>query len=673
MLKTIISIIITLFIVMPVVYFFIEKADQKDRAKNNTGATLYIKKAKSNPLYGIYQILYHFPLTSGYIQKISSLYELIFPGNPRSIAKKTMLLSGTTFVLCIGEVVLTFLLEPNMNNFILAVYLIFVINNEVVNYFIRKSMASLLEEMERFISNVSHNYFINYYIDDAIADAIDNRMSEEMKINAKLIYEIITSNNLKEDVARYNSTTNNRYFKMFLSLCTSVMEHGDKIRNGQRLMTQNLISLKREINLEFLKQRKLNYIFSGSIFAAVAVCIPLTLIQKFGISIAPELDAVYSGRMGIIYVILIFITSSIVYLMINNAKEMKKPVANHHRYLERLEKNPIIKSALDNFTEKHYGPMNWLREVLKRLGETITPRQLLLKSMMISIITFIISAGIMFYIHYNNKILLTQNVQNIDNMISANTTEITEVIKEEILKYVTIYKDETVTLEQIKAKLQAEGAIYNQLVLEEIAKEVVSRVISYQNEYFKWYELLLCFIAGFTAFFTPFFMIFYRRKLLIMNMEDEVIQFNSIIYMMMYSDHVAVMDILEQMELFAFVFRPTLRECINEFNSGDIQALEKMKKRETYEPFLRLVDNLIRCDDIAIEDAFDEIASDRENYYDRRKLENEITIQKRSDNIKPLAFLPGIMVLVYLILPLLYISLKSLLELKEMIQAMGIY
>ncbi|HWT74298.1 MAG TPA: hypothetical protein VN258_06225 [Mobilitalea sp.] len=671
--RTVIAIVISLAIIMPIVFICIEKVDQKDKAKNNTGASLYIKKAKTNPLYWIYKIFCRIPLTRSYLLKISSNYELICPGNPRAIANKTMLLAGTTLLLCIAEIALTFLLEPDMNNLILAVYLIFVINNEVINYFVRKSVITLLEEMERFISNVSHNYFINYYIDDAIVDAIDNRMSEEMKINAKIIYEIVTSDSQKEDVARYNATTHNKYLKMFLSLCINVMENGDKIHHGQRLMTQNLISLKKEINLEYLKQKKLNYIFSGSIFAAVAVCIPLTLIQKFGISIAPQLEAIYLGQLGILYVVLIFLISSVVYIMINNAKEMKKPMVHNNIFLEKLEKLRFINTALDNFAEKHYGPIIRLRDTLKRLGECITPKQLLLKSIITSFLAFSISIILMFYIHSSNKALLTEKVINEENLTSVGMIELTEVMKEEILRYVNKYKEEAVTQEQIQLQLQKEGSLYNQSAIEEVAKEVIERINRYQNEYFKWYELLICIGIGLLCFIIPYLMILYRRKLLAATMEDEVIQFNSIIYMMMYSDHVTVMDLLEQMELFAMVFRPTLRECMNEYNSGDIQALEKMKKREAFEPFIRLVDNLIRCDDISIENSFDEIASDRENYYDRRKLENEIIIQKRADNIKPLAFLPGIMVLIYLILPLLYISIKSLLDLKEMIQSMGIY
>jgi hypothetical protein len=279
----------------------------------------------------------------------------------------------------------------------------------------------------------------------------------------------------------------------------------------------------------------------------------------------------------------------------------------------------------------------------------------------------------MFYIHENNKKLLTERVQNAESLTSAGTVQMTEVMQETILKYVNLYKEMPVTQEQLQKQIKKDGTIYSETVIREVADEITSRINWYRKEYFQWYELLLCIAIGSSAFFVPFLIILYRRGLLVETMEDEVIQFNSIIYMIMFTEHVTVIDILEQMEMFAVVFKPTIRECINEYNSGDITALEKMKEREAYEPFLKLVDSIIRCDHMPIEKAFDKLACDRENYYERQKLENQIKIQKRADNIKPLAFLPAILVIIYLVLPLLYFSMKGLIDLKKMMNDMGVY
>ena len=94
-------------------------------------------------------------------------------------------------------------------------------------------------------------------------------------------------------------------------------------------------------------------------------------------------------------------------------------------------------------------------------------------------------------------------------------------------------------------------------------------------------------------------------------MGNEVDQFQSIIMMIMHLDNTTVLQVLEQMESFALVFKESLRVCINDYSSGDLDALEKLKIREPYEPFVRLIDNLIIADKIGITRAFDEVAEER--------------------------------------------------------------
>jgi hypothetical protein len=266
---------------------------------------------------------------------------------------------------------------------------------------------------------------------------------------------------------------------------------------------------------------------------------------------------------------------------------------------------------------------------------------------------------------------ITGQVADIQSVTTVNNTKQLDQIEECILRYIEVYKKEKVNEELILSKLSEEKNYFSAIIKENIAKEIVNRIIQYQSEYFHWYELILCFGISVIAYFIPYWMVLYKKRILHMSMEDEVNQFNSIIYMLMYIDHMTVKDLLEQMELFAYVFKPSLQECINDYNSGDIEALTRMKEKESFGPFRRLVDNLIRCDMIAIDKAFDDIASDRENYHDRRKQENEISIQRRADIAKPLSFVPAVLVTIYLLLPLLAASLKELESFRESLSSMG--
>jgi ABC-type multidrug transport system fused ATPase/permease subunit len=669
------------YLIMGLVYIFIVlsfsiyiiRSDQKKRLKTSVGVALYKNQLHRNYSELIYRSMLRFPLTRGYIAKISRRYEMLCPGRPGDIAKKTMSLTGIAFGLCLAVLLLIFILHPSMEHFVLAIYVTYVINNEIINYYVNGAEIRLRKEQERFISNVGRNFFSNYYIDDAILKSMDSPMSKEMRVHAQALYDITISNNLKEEVERYNATSHDRFMKMLLSLCVNVVERSSGSEKENNMLAANLLHLKREINLDYLKMKRLQFVFSGSIFAAVAVCIPLSAIQEFGLYISPELVTFYKGFLGILYIGLIYLCSIIVYMLTNSAKEIKRPTIRNYRYLEMIEKNKLVKAALNNFNEKNFGRIHHLKDTLKRLGENITPNQLMINCTLLSLFTFLLCIVFVLTMHDSTKALLLKNGDDVGALSSAATEDQLSMVKETILYYTDKYKGEVVSKEELKTEIGKENNLRNELIREKIVDEVINRNKKYRKEYFKYYELLICIAISGIAFVTPYLLILYRKKLMLGIMDDEVVQFNSIIYMMMYSDYITVADILEQMEIFSIVFKTTIRECLNEYNSGDIEALERMRERETNDSFRHLVSNLIRCDDMPIYKAFNEIAADRENYFERRKQEDEFSIQRKADSIKPLAFLPGILVMIYLVLPVVVISLKALQDVLTLLQETGMY
>jgi len=154
-------------------------------------------------------------------------------------------------------------------------------------------------------------------------------------------------------------------------------------------------------------------------------------------------------------------------------------------------------------------------------------------------------------------------------------------------------------------------------------------------------------------------------------MEDEVNQFNAIIGMLMYNETITVKQILTEMESFALIFRQSIRMCIDDFSSGDIEALNELREREPYEPFRRIVDNLIRCDAMPVHQAFAEINLNQEGYMARRKLMNEKSIRRRVFRAYVLAALPFMLLFAYGLLPALVSSVRELNMLIEEIENMA--
>jgi len=149
-----------------------------------------------------------------------------------------------------------------------------------------------------------------------------------------------------------------------------------------------------------------------------------------------------------------------------------------------------------------------------------------------------------------------------------------------------------------------------------------------------------------------------------MEMEDEVMQFQTIIMMLMKIERVNVEIILEWMERYSNIFRGQISRCVNNYESGAWEALEELKNDVSYPPFIRIIESLqAAVEKIPIADAFDELDTERAYYQEKRKDSNERLISRKGLIGKGIGFAPMIVLFVgYLIVPLVIIGMVSMLD-----------
>lgn len=145
-------------------------------------------------------------------------------------------------------------------------------------------------------------------------------------------------------------------------------------------------------------------------------------------------------------------------------------------------------------------------------------------------------------------------------------------------------------------------------------------------------------------------------------MEDEVMQFNTIILMLMKIERVNVEIILEWLERYANIFKEPISRCVNNYESGAWEALEQLKEEVSYGQFIRIVESLqAAVEKIPIPDAFDELDTERDYYQEKRKESNERLIARKGKLGKAIGFAPMVVLFVgYLIVPLVFVGLTSM-------------
>lgn len=194
------------------------------------------------------------------------------------------------------------------------------------------------------------------------------------------------------------------------------------------------------------------------------------------------------------------------------------------------------------------------------------------------------------------------------------------------------------------------------------AKQVYDKLQIVNAEVLAWYEILIASIAMVVGYMSPIWLMMFQLMLRQMEMEDEVMQFQTIILMLMRIERVNVEIILEWLERYSNIFREPISRCVNNYEAGAWEALEVLKNETNYQLFIRIVESLqAAVERIPIRDAFDELDSERTYYQDKRKQTNERLISRKSLYGKIIGFAPMVCMFVgYLIVPLVYVGLTAM-------------
>lgn len=657
--QMIIIMINSLLVVLCITAAIIVVIEQKEKklVKNN----LYIRRRyhRKSKLIQLYEVLECIPIINNYLYKIKKKFEIICPEEKKILIKKTMWL--TSFIWILSSIVLSYLFLSDFSfyHLTLSFISIYVIHNEISYNLLKYHEVKLLKQLEKFLADVRHNYYVSNMVDIAIKDSLIGA-GAQMKVHGMLIYEVLCSTDIHNKVSKYNDKTYNKFLKIFLAQCVNVVEYGDKEVNATSLFLINIMNLRIDIQIDILRRNKTIFLFSGLSIVSILPLITLDWIKEWGLSNLPELASFYNGKVGFFTLIFLVVLSLITYVLVDKLREEQDYIPSSHDLIKKLANIGFIKQALNNYEDKSYGRILKIDQMLKRMGETLTAKQLLLKRILFGITIGILSFAIMNYIHYKSRVHTLNHT--IGSKLNITNKEMVDELQGLIKSLVLEFRDDAkVSKVEILEAIRSSEISMEKAIEDILVDEVLHRKDKYREDYFKWYEAIIVFALSYIGYFLPYWLLLYKRKIIDMSMHDEVIQFQSIILMLMYIERMTTKTILETMETFALIFRPAIRECLNDYNSGDIEALERLREKESFGPFRQLIDDFLIADKIQISKAFDEIAADRLNYQETRKQENEIKVTKKAEFAMFISYIPATFILgMYLIIPFAYESLKQL-------------
>lgn len=602
------------------------------------------------------------PIINQYIFDIQKMFTLISPMPEIQVRLHTMhIVNECIFIF--GALI--FLLKYSGENMagmcLMSLGFLYVICNQIVTRHIEKEDYRLLKQLEKYLGDVRHYYHTGGLVEEAIYDSLEEA-PYEISLHMQKIYELLITEDL-EELQQYKDTAPNKYLTTFTALCQITIQYGDTIQDSSSLFLANLNHLKQEIHMELLKRDRIHHTFSGLILLVLLPVFFLKPIEKWGIANLPELEKFYAGKYGTIVSVIIFSITMLFYTIICRLRGEGKILKVRHRFLEWLEKQKIVNYILSKWMYRHLAKVHKLDRVLKRNIETLTVKQYLIKCGLLFAVTMFSMNLLFVYTTMTTKYNLihyTKEFKGASPVISKENIEYNQILLEEIVDEMRKIPSEKWKGE-LKKKVKMGHCKGGEMEEKQLYQEIMERLLRYEQSGFKWYYTLISLFFALIMGIMPRCLLELKSFFLYAAMEEEVMQFHSILLMLREIPRMNVEILLEWLEMFGVIFQQSIMECVDYYSFDNEGALKRLKEQEPFLPFVRLVENLEACDRIGIRQAFDELAGQRNYYLEKRKQDNEIMISNKGAIGKVMAYIPMILVIgLYLILPFILESLSQL-------------
>ena len=623
------------------------------------------------------------PFLKRYALKLRRRLEIINLEDEYLTRKQTAQIMLKGIIIFIPLTIIIILLTSNDIVLLFALFLfeIFFIETYMEGH-VDKIDNKLLKEQIDMFAEMRHAFHESNMVEEAVYDVAQN---DELDVSrqAEKIYEILISDDPETELEKYYDIAPNSYLKEFAGISYLTKEFGDrKDKDGASLYLKNLNNITQEMQIEILKRDKLDYTFQSLSMIAIVPVLFINAIKAWATSQFSFTKSFYDGTGGFYVQVALLILTVICYILVRKLKD--NGGANVAQNVEnpwqaKLYKKPKIKKFVDLFVPKD-GTREY-RKVTTLLKESASKLKLewfYINKLVVTFIAFIVGLLVFILGHKMTvNYIYTNPTSDYDLMGTMTESEEEEAIlvTEQDNMFIREHLAETELTQEAMEQYLAEDELYageTEEVIQEDAARILEKIQTIQDAYLRWYELLIACIVGLVFYNGPNWLLIFQKKMRQLEMENEVMQFQTIILMLMKIERVNVEMILEWLERYSNIFRDPISRCVNNYESGPWEALEELKNELAFPQMIRIVESLqAAVEQIPIREAFDELDTERAYYQEKRKESNAILISRKSMIGKVCGFAPMVVLFVgYLIIPLCLIGMTSMTEAFDQMQSM---
>lgn len=657
------------------VYYTILKRKYSSNTILQSKDTLVIKNKVNfkDTFDKLYQVMYmtfvKMPIMKYYAKKIRLKYEMSNDYTEYELRRNTgKLMTLTIIVMFVALAVFVNIVNDLYMTLIIMIGLIIVVE-KVTDITITSVSNKILRQMPEAFTILRHAFHEHGMVDEALADTIDELSEKEIAPQLKRIREAIISDQPEVELERYYDTAPNRFLKLFAGISYLTYELGDRKVEDTSIYLKNLNNILNEIYLEILKQDKLKATFRSLTIIAVIPLIFIKPIESWATGNFAALSNFYTSSIGFamqsIIIISIFMSYLLLRVVREDGEEIKFDRVSKVKWQEKLYKINVVRMIVDAFkTKKHTSKYKREVNLIKDTNSYLTIEWLYVNKFAYAFVAFCLTILLIF-----NMNIITKNAAytKLSNeflslgKLSEDDQEAAKEVADFDLTYIEKYKNKSVTKEELAENLTdtATGTVDTDAV-----DRIYDKITTINGSYIKFWHVLIALLIALIAYYVPNIMLTIKNNIRKMDKDNEIMQFQSIILMLMHIDRVDVQTILEWLCRFSYAFREPIATCLNNYEAGAERALEELKDSVPNKDFQRIIDQLESAvTRIPVKAAFDELETERAFFYEKRKDANEALVKRKATIGQVLGFTPMVLLIGgYLVAPLLIVSILQMLN-----------
>ena len=570
-----------LFALIVIAFFILKKRDKDTKYIQQLQQGTKTSKFSSEIMYQKLYIFYlKTPFIKRYLMKVRRRLEIINIDDEYLTRMQSSKILTRVFAIIIPLTIIIIALTHN-NTLLMTILLIFEVFlvDTFIDGRVDKIDNDLLKQQINFFSEIRHAYHEFNMVEEAIYQTAQDDENPEMARQAEKIYEVLISDDPEGELEKYYDVAPNAYLKEFAGVSYLTKEFGDRKVDGASLYLKNLNNITQEMQLEILKRDKLDYVFQSLSVIAIVPMLCLEPIKNWAISQFSFVAGFYNGKNGMLIQVLILIATFVCYLLTRKLKDNGSTTINtkntENPWQEKLYQKKPIKKFVDMFIPKE-GTKDYrkIKTLMKNAASKDKIQWIYINRICLCVISFVVSVVFFFQLHQitiNNVYTDPTTTYNIIGEMGSKDQKKAEDLTKSDNDYIKYFKNKSNLKQEEIEKAMEKGNVnkdYIDSTDEEratAAERIMGKIKTVNSEYLSWLEVLGALVIAMIAYMAPIWLLKFQAKMRQLEMEDEVMQFQTIILMLMRIERVNVEIILEWLERYSNIFKDPISKCVNNY------------------------------------------------------------------------------------------------------------